>query len=265
MRSLAELQRQFESDLGVASVETAALAAYAGTSQRAQQGLEIYRGNIRANTARALGAAYPVVEQIVGAEFFFGLAARYCRRFPSESGDLNEFGEFFAIFLADFKAVAEFPYLADVARLEWRVHRAHYAADPEPFNPACLAALSPDEQAAMRPRLHPACSVLQSAYPVARIWEVHQASFSGEFEVKFAERPTYALVLRPRFRVEVAAISDAEAAFLLSCHDGQTLEAALAAARERDEAFDLARALGAWVASAVIVDFTCDEALSSDS
>lgn len=255
MRSLAELQRQLEADLIVPKAETAALSTYVGTLQRAERGLGIYRGNIRANATRALGAAYPVVEQIVGAEFFFGLAARYSLSFPSVSGDLNEFGESFANFLADFPAVAEFPYLADVARLEWRVQQAHYAADPQPFDPARLAALSPDEHSALRPQLHPACSVLQSAYPLARIWEVHQPSFSGEFHVEFSERPAYALVFRPRFRVEVAGISDAEAAFLLACRDGRTLEAALATARDRDATFDLAQALGAWVASAVIIDF----------
>ena len=255
MRKLAELQRQFEADLNDAGGEAAALKSYVGTLGRAEQGLGVYRGNIRANTARALGAAYPVVEQIVGPEFFSGLAARYSLRFPSASGDLNEFGEHLALFLTDFSAAADFPYLADVARLEWRVHRAHFAADPEPFNPDRLAALSPEEQAHLCPQLHPACSVLQSAYPLARIWEVHQASFTGAFEVEFPDHPGYALVFRPRYRVEVAGISDAEAAFLNMCRDGQTLDAALAAARGRDESFDLTQALRAWVSASVIVDF----------
>ncbi len=259
MPNLADLQRRFEAGLNAPAVEAAALAPYVGKRQRTEQGLGIYRGNIRANTSRALAAAYPVIEKIVGAEFFSGLAAQYCRRFASESGDLNEYGEFFGMFLADFPPAAEFPYLPDVARLEWRVHRAYYAADHEPFDPARLNDLAPEEHMALRARLHPACSVLQSTYPLARIWEVHQASFAGEFDVEFPDHPTYTLVYRPRFRVEVARINAAEAAFLSLCLEGESLGVALAAACQRDGSFELGQSLRDWVASSVIIDFNRGE------
>lgn len=255
MRELAILQKQCGAGLDATGSETGALELFVGGTQRVRQGFGIYRGNTRANTAKALGAAHPVIEKIVGGEFFSGLASAYQSRFPSVYGDLNEYGESFAAFLADFPPAKEIPYLVDVARLEWRVHRAHYAADPGPFDPARLASVPPEHQLQLRPRLHPACHVLQSAYPIARIWEVHQDTFSGEFEVEFPGSPTNALVYRPRFRVEVAQIGDAEAAFLGAALDAQSLDAALAAAQFRDASFDLRRSLSEWVRSSVIVDF----------
>ena len=259
MRELAALQAQFGAGMDAPVSEACALELFVGETQRVRQGFGIYRGNTRANTAKAIAAAYPVIGKIVGAEFFSGLATEYQARFPSVNGDLNEYGESFPAFVAEFLPAREIPYLADVARLEWRVHRAHYAADPGPFDPARLASVPPERQLQLRPRLHPACQILQSAYPVARIWEVHQDTFNGEFEVDFSGDPANALVYRPRYRVEVAQIGDAEAAFLRAALDAQTLEAALEAAQSCEASFDLGRSLRECVESSIIVDFELNE------
>ena len=66
--------------------------------------------------------------------------------------------------------------------------------------------------------------------------------------------PAHVLVFRPRFRVEVIRIGDAEAAFLAAALMGGMLETALAAAQSRSASFDLGRSLGEWVGSSVIVD-----------
>ena len=256
MRELADLQARFGAGLEVAGSKAAALDIFIGESGQVASRFGIYRGNARANAARALAAAYPIVAKIVGTEFFAGLAREYQSWHPSETGDLNEYGQDFAAFLADFSPVREIPYLADVAQLEWLVHRAHYAADPAPFDPARLASVPAEQQLQLRPRLHPACAILNSAYPLARIWQVHRDTFDGEFEVDFSQGPSHALVFRPRFRVEVAQMGDAEAAFLVAALAGATLEAALAAAQVHDASFDLGRSLNEWVGSSVIVDFT---------
>jgi len=255
MRELAALQAQFGASLDAPASNTIAPELFDGGTEQVKQRFGIYRGNVRASASKAMGAAYPVVEKIVGGEFFSGLALEYQSRFPSVDGDLNEYGAAFAAFLADFPPVTEIPYLADVARLEWQVHRAHYAADPAPFDPVRLASVPLEQQLQLRVQLHPACHVLRSVHPIARIWEVHQDSFSGKFEVEFPGSATSALVYRPRFRVDVAQISDAEAAFLAATIDGQSLEAALAAAQRHDVSFVLGRALGEWVKSSVVVDF----------
>jgi hypothetical protein len=255
MRELAALQARFGAGLDAPLSEAGALEIFVGVPDQVKSRFGIYRGNTMANAARAIGAAYPVIEKIVGAEFFAGLAKEYRSRIPAADGDLNEYGASFAAFLADFPSATKIPYLADVAQLEWLVHRARYAADPAPFDPARLAAVSPEHQLQLRPRLHPACHLLHSDHPIARIWEVHQDTFRGEFEVDFSRSPAHALVYRPRFRVEVAQITDAEAAFLASSREGGTLETALAAAQARDASFDLGRLLSEWVESSVIVDF----------
>jgi len=256
MRELVALQAQFVAGLDANAPDAGTLALFDGNAERARSRFAIYRGNTVANAAKAIGAAYPVIEKIVGPEFFSGLAREYGSRHPSKNGDLNEHGESFAAFLADFPPAKAFAYLPDVARLEWLVHRGHYAADSRQFDAAILATVPPERQLQLRPRLHAACNVLHSVHPVARIWEVHQEGFSSEFEVDFSFGPTHALVFRPHFRVEVAQIGDAEAAFLCAAFRGEPLETALAAALLLNASFDLGGWLMNWVASRVIVDFS---------
>lgn len=256
MRELADLQGRFGLALDAFDIETRALEMFVGELGQMRHGLGIYRGNATASAHKALEAAYPVIAKIVGTEFFSGLARQYRSRFPAHDGDLNEYGEYFPVFLADFAPARDLPYLPDIARLEWQVHRAHYAADVAPFDAARLASVQPENQLHLRPRLHPACAILHSHYPLARIWQVHQDTFSGEFEVDFSQGPGHALVKRPGFKVEVAPIGDPEAAFLCAAHAGATLLTALAAAQSRDASFDLGRSLATWVESSVIVDFS---------
>ena len=164
MPSLLEAQAQF----------AAALFARAGPP-----GMAVYRGNVFGNWAQALASAYPIVRKIVGAEFFAGLAREYSREHPSSSGDLNEYGELLPEFVAAFPHTQDLPYLPDVARMEWLAHRAYYAADPSPFD---LMKISNSDPEALRPRLAPACALLASEWPLARIWTVHQddASRTGQ-------------------------------------------------------------------------------------
>ena len=168
MRELAALQARFGAGLEVAGSKTVALDIFNGESEQVASRFGIYRGNARANAARALAATYPVIGKIVGGEFFSGLAHEYESRFPSVSGDLNTYGESFAAFLAVFAPAQDIPYLADVAQLEWRVHHAHYAADANPFEPARLRLVPAEKQLHLIPKLHPACSLLHSEFPLAR-------------------------------------------------------------------------------------------------
>ena len=69
---------------------------------------------------------------------------RIALRTTSASGGLNELGGHLADFLPAFAPARELPYLADVARLEWLVHKAHYAAD-HPRRPRCRQAASLSE------------------------------------------------------------------------------------------------------------------------
>jgi hypothetical protein len=103
--------------------------------------------------------------------------------------------------------------------------------------------------------LNPLCALLESRYPLARIWEIHQKDYAGEFNVQFHDGPFRTLVSRPRFRAQAAAIGAGEYAFLAATAAGATLSEALDGALRADPGFALDAALHAWVESRVVVDF----------
>jgi len=222
------------------------------TGEVVQERFALYRGNLSATWRRTLGHAYPVVLALVGEQFFAGLARAYGRQYPSDSADLNHFGARFADFLSSFPPAAELPYLPDMARLEWAVHLAHYAADAQALAPEALATLHPDQLEARRFALHPACALLASNWQVVTLWQAHQ---DGEGQGMFPPEmqvASWALVCRPRWKAQVLIVDATAHAALLVLQQGQTFGAALDVAFERDPAFELAAHLRQWLAHAVL-------------
>jgi len=226
MRSLPETQRAF----GAAILGGGGPAAMA-----------VYRGNVFGNWSGALAGAYPVVQRIVGEDYFAALARRYAAAHPSASGDLNEFGRAFAQFLGEDADVQDLPYLPDVARLEWLAHRAYFAADPAPFDPA----------RAGDARLAPACALLASDWPVAKIWNAHQPD-GDPGSVQLGSGGERVLVHRPRWRPEVLALGAGDYRFLGQLGAGAGLGRALQAAIAVESGFDAGTALARWVPLGVI-------------
>jgi hypothetical protein len=81
------------------------------------------------------------------------------------------------------------------------------------WDPAALGTVEPDDQAAIRFDWSPGTAVIESAYPIVRIWTIHQPGYDGEFSVDWDVADT-ALVARDGFAVTVAALRAGDAAFI---------------------------------------------------
>jgi uncharacterized protein (UPF0276 family) len=210
------------------------------------QRLGIYRGNLSANWEKGLSAAFPVVQQLVGEAFFSALARAYGKACPSPDPDLNLFGARFAQFLGGFEHVAQFPYLPDMARLEWALHLSYYAPDVQALDLADLAGLPPAAVESMRLQLRPASSLLRSDWAVAQLWLAHQPG-GPAFPLQMAGE-SRALIVRPQWQPQLVELPAAAFAALSACGRGETLGAALGAAFAVDEDFDVATQLRQWLA-----------------
>ncbi len=254
---LASSQQAFSDALFDASLDMPALTLFKGDAQCAGQRLSLYRGNLTVSWDKALSSAYPVLKALVGEEFFTALARAYGKAFPSRTGDLNRFGADFEGFLAGFPPVADYPYFPDMARLEWALHRAHYAADAAVLDPARLMQLPPEQLDAARFRMHPACRLFASRWDVVRLWQAHQDD-GADFPHEMA-RPGHAVIARPRWKADILPLTPAAHAALQSLLQGQTLGEAFDAALGIDEAFDLGSHLQQWLRHAVLVDIETNE------
>jgi uncharacterized protein (UPF0276 family) len=249
--ALATSQQLFADAVLDAQAAPAALALWLPHAHNAHR-LALYRGNLAATAAKALGAAYPVIAALVGAEFFAALARSYVRAWPAQQGDLNLFGDHYADFLAGFPHVAQFPYLPDMARLEWAVHRAHYAADATPVTAQQLGALAPAQLEAARLRLSAACQPFHSPWAVVTLWLAHQPATPVGFPAQMAEAE-YGVVARPGWCARVAHCGAGGHAALAVLQAGGSFGAALDAAFAVEGEFDVAGQLRLWLDLELIV------------
>jgi len=255
MADLLRLQSDFAAALRDRERSAQAAGWLAGDAAHVDGRLALYRANMVAAADKALSGAYPVVRQVVGGEFFHGLARAYQRGTPSTSGDLHEFGATFPAFLAGFEHVRDMPWLPDLARLEWAAHLAYGAADAPDWDAGSLAAVEPASQDAIRFQWTPGLAIVRSTWPIVRVWTIHQAGFDGEFGVDWSV-PETALVARDGFTVTVTDCPAADASFIESSLAGAPLGEAVAGTLATHPHFDLGALLGRAFAARLVVGFT---------
>jgi hypothetical protein len=140
------------------------------------------------------------------------------------------------------------PALPDLARLELALRQSYHAADAAPAPPEALQAVPPEALASLRLGLAPALRLVPSAHPIVSL---RRAALEGG--KRPADAPEAALVTRPGFDPEVAALAPAEAAFVSALADGLALGAAVDAAAVIDAAFTPATVLAHLLQGGAIV------------
>ena len=197
----------------------------------------VHRNNVVASLVQVLKLRFPVIEKLVGAEFFAAAARIFVAIKPPRTPLLATYGDDFAAFLAEFEPARELAYLADVARLEAARTRAYHAADAVSLDAGAFAALDADGIGAIRVNLHPSAEIISSPHPIVTIWAMN----AGERELAPIEnwRGEDALVIRPQLDVEVRMLPPGGAAFLGALAEGLPLGKAAEAAVTACPAFDL--------------------------
>ncbi|WP_080424573.1 DNA-binding domain-containing protein [Burkholderia ubonensis] len=209
----------------------------------------LYRGNVRSRWRAALANAYPVLLALVGDAYFDALSLAYARTHPSGSGDLNRFGDALPAFIGEYEQDSRLRYFADVARVEWALHVACFAADASVFTPQQWLELGDERLLEAQLSVHPACTAIASDYAIADIWRAHQPG--GTFPRRL-DGPAWALVVRPVWQPTILVHSEAAHAAFIALQSGSTLAVALDAACAIDPEFDFAAQWHAWIAASAI-------------
>jgi hypothetical protein len=209
------------------------------------RGIKVYQANGHALAGSALRAAYPVMLQLLGDESFDALARALWHACPPRCGDAARWGDTLAEFVHDSSQLADTPYLADVAALEWAMHRAASAADGL-ADPASFALLTEHDPVDLQLVLSPGSACLCSRWPVVSIVNAHLHQPADLAQVGQRLRDGIgqnALVWRSGWQALVREAQPGEAAWMTALLGGQTLGGAL------DQAPDLD--VGAWLPTAV--------------
>ncbi len=225
MTDLRELQHLFRDAVFEETSDGPALQAFsklindsAGLSAAGH--LRIYRGAILGTLTRALGNIYPVCKRLLGDQFFDGMARIHARNTPSQSADLANYGGEFGDFIASFEPAATLPYLADVARLEWHWHRAFHAADEAAMDLAALNNVPLADTGRIAFRLPASARLLDSNFPVQKIWQVNQDDWQGDQDVNLDEGDASLIIWRKQYGMRIDELDSQESQLLGAIDNG---------------------------------------------
>lgn len=211
--------------------------------------LNVYRGNAQSAWHAALASAYPVLRALTGESYFAALARAYARAHPSDSGDLNRFGAHLPAFIEGWEHDSRYDYFGDIARLEWHIHTAWYAADPAVLDAQQWQAIGSERLLASPLAIHPACVAMCSRHAIVDIWHAHQP---GGMFASHIDTPSWTLVVRPQWRPDVIDQDPAAHEAFVALQRGQTLNEAIDIALAVDPAFDIRSQLQRWIGVSAI-------------
>jgi hypothetical protein len=217
-----------------------------------QKRFSVYRNNVVVGLTGALADIFPAIQRLLGEEAFKNLARIYVANEPPTSPLMFEYGHSFASFVECFEPLQQYPYLADVARIERLWLDAYHAADKTPLALDVLSSFPPEQLGDLTFRPHPATRLLSSQFAAVSIFSANRQEQSMEgINPSVGES---CLITRPDTDVDVRQIPQSAKVFYDSLVAGRTLGDAANEAASLDEAFDIAMAISTMVESGMFIE-----------
>jgi hypothetical protein len=258
MLSLRELQTRFAASVfGEAAERVTPWIRSQGIDPLDRIG--IYRNNLQQGFLKTLALEFPVIQRLVGADYFRQLALAFLTRHPSTSGDLHHVGAPFPAFLGRQFAGTRYSYFADVAALEWACQECLVAEESSALDPRVLRDVPAGAYATLRFRLHPAARLLRSDFPIIRIWEANQPGDAGEELVDLDAGADLVLVRRTAQGMDIRRVRPGDFQLLTALAEGRSLAEALEASIACAPLFDLGAALRRCFEFEVLTEMTYDQ------
>jgi len=142
-------------------------------------GLEIYRKNLIFGFLQTLQGIFPATEVVLCVDNFKFFVREYIYKYPSTSHDLSNYGEEFPFFLSTRTEVSHWPWLRDLAALEW------YWAK---------LGLSQPSSEVTGVRVHPGVILLEVGFDVLAFWKLFDEGAAPEHLTEPDQRPQYLIM-----------------------------------------------------------------------
>jgi hypothetical protein len=169
--------------------------------------LEIYANMYFYRLRDCLAEDFPVVCATVGASRFHNLITDYLLVHPSTHPSLRFAGRHLPAMLTTHSLSGRWPFLAELARLEWGILDAFDAADADVLSEADLERIPPANWGELRLRLVPSTQLLHLGWSVHDTWK---AVDRGDPPLVPEHSSHMVVVWRRGFRVFHRAIDTAE-------------------------------------------------------
>lgn len=261
---LADLQRNFIKGClsGKLKQDNILLAKDIDSSVISAHGLmAIYQNSAIANITHSLILTYPVIEKLLGEEFFSAMCKEFIYVTWPKSGNMDDYGAEFPDFLAEFEHAKHLLYLKDVARLEWAFHQSSLADDALITDWSTLAQASNILQ--LQFLLTPSFALISSTFPIDEIWHLNQDDTSPDEKVEFTDEQdndTFIVLFRQQLKTVVLPITAGEFALLTAFDNKENFEKAIVAASQKQADFSIDDSLKKFIELGIISGFSENKA-----
>jgi len=163
------------------AIETAERIQFDASIQvNIQTGLNVYTNNFIENGIRALSITFPTVEGLIGEDSFRMLSRKLLRHEAKASFDWAEYGITLPTFIEGQEALETYPFLSEVAQLDWAIHDVQRQADKE-FAPSTLASLETGDTDLLCFTAAPGLQLLTFWFPVVDLYQlIHDPYLQSE-------------------------------------------------------------------------------------
>jgi hypothetical protein len=202
----------------------------------------VYRNGFLRACVDALRASYPVVDILVGKDYFDVLARGYIDICPPQRATFIGYGEKFPEYLSQCHDQHKLSYLPDFAKMDKSWLEVYFAADAMLLTEQSISAwqMAGNELSALHAVLPEAAALLKLDHAMCSLWSALKGGEGIENKTTFNRVPEQVLIWRDaQMQIIVQAVSGAEFAFLSSLMEGggSTLHQAATAAMAKQNDF----------------------------
>jgi putative DNA-binding protein len=221
--------------------------------------LDIYANMYFYRIRDCLKEDFVAVCAVVGDDNFHNLITDYLLVHPPTHFSLRYAGQHLPTFLLGHSLSTRWPYLPDLAKLEWAILEAFDAADAPPLQPAALAEVPQDRWPELRLQLTPSLQLFDLAFAVHNVWRAAQ---DGKSISEPRHQETSVRVWRQDLRVFHHAMDaverDALRAVAADACFADVCERIVARDREAADAERALALLGEWLGDGLLIGYRFD-------
>lgn len=186
-----------------------------------KESMDIYLNGYIARLTEVLGEHFQCCWKILGDETFMEICAEYIKKHPSTEWNINRYGKAFPALLASHSAIEDYPFLADLATLEWRKQDLFHKKDFKGLAPDKVPPLNEKS----RIKLVSSLEIGTSAFNLPAIFTAAKSE-EGQFPDNWEETASW-IMYKNDYQVYLHQISQCSYQLMYSLTTGKTLNEAL--------------------------------------
>jgi hypothetical protein len=201
-----------------------------------------------------LSQEFPATLAVAGPGEFVNLVRDYLAWRPPTEPSIFYAGRYFSEFLGKHRLTRQWPFIAELARLERATLESFHAPNAPPLTEEAICKIPSRHWPTIELQMHPTVRILRNEW---RVTDVLSSVESGREWCEPARETATVIVWRRGTNVHYRSLDEVEDGALAVVRKGESFgnvcEAIAAAASESDQVVLIGRLLARWLADSIIV------------